>query len=124
MKEKTITLREVPYDPDDEEAANYCPLPADKNFEILADNNVMGQIYISTDRYTASNVFCPIYLEWIEFTSWSYRGKGYLRPVLKAIHEMFGTVYLEATKETTEKYRRCCQSVGMDDVTGLEIFMI
>ena len=121
--ESVISLKEIPYDPDDEEADNYCPVGADRNFEILIGNNTMGICYISADRYTASGLLCPTYLDWIEFAS-AYRGKGLLRPVLNALHEKFGTVYLEATKDTTEKYRKCCQSVGVDSVTGLEIFMM
>lgn len=120
---ESITLKEVPFDWDDEEAINYNGVGGDYNFEIIANKTyTIGNLYISKEKITANGINCPVYVEWIEFLS-VFRHKRLFGPVLDAIYDRFGEFYLESSEKANPIYHKIgCESLGYDDITELEIF--
>lgn len=88
-----VSLREVRYDWEDEDALNHCDVGADVNFELVADDTyTFGHIYISKDTETADGTPCPVYINWVEFLS-IFQYKHLLRSTLNAVYDMFGEFY-------------------------------
>ncbi len=119
-----ITLKEVPYNWDNEDAINYCGCGAERQFEITAnDTYTVGHIYISEDTETANGIACPVYVNWLEILS-TYRMHHLLRPIMNAVHDMFGEFHFEASEKNAKKYRHIgAVSLGMDDLTENEVFV-
>ncbi len=119
-----ITLKEVPYNWEDEDALNYCDVGADRNFEIVAnDIYTVGHIYISEDTETANGVDTPVYVDWLEILG-IFQNRHLLRPILNAVYEMFGEFHFECGDEKLiPKYKHIgAIHLGLDDITENEIF--
>ena len=119
-----ITLKEVPYEIGDDTALNYCSVGADRNFEIVADDTyVIGHVYLSEDTETSTGIPCDTYVDWAEILT-AFRNRHLLRPMLKAIYDMFGEFYFESAEESNAKFKHIseCISCGISDITELEIF--
>ena len=119
-----IVLKEVPYKWDEEEAINHCDVGADRQFEIIAEDTYnIGHVYVSEDTETANGIECPVYVNWLEILS-TYRMHHLLRPIMNAIHDMFGEFHFEASEKNAKKYHHIgAVSLGIDELTENEVFV-
>ncbi len=119
----SISLKEIPYNWEDEDSINWVGMGTERCFEIILNETyTIGLLFISEDTETASGLPCKTYVTWLEFVS-IYRKKHLLKPTMNAIYNMFGEFHFESSEDHQKKYHHIgATSLGIDDLTENEIF--
>lgn len=118
-----ITLKEMPYNWEEEEAICHCDVGGSRLFEIIVDGYTIGHVYIEQNELMPTGQLVPCYINWIEFLS-IFHSRHLLRPVIHELYRMFGELWLEASDKNAPKYAKIgCINKGVDELTENVIFM-